>query len=160
MRLTCLVDGSLTILDTTIGDGGAVLHRTTSDRTKLTATIEAATYNTSIHSDVGIVDVAVNHISATEGITCQLDSIRSLVVQFRYVFVCRNTCSRDVLVAITNITIVNRQIGSTKYGTTFTTTISVTLDSRNTIIEVSTIRLTDNHIGNSWDVILVRLGDR
>ena len=83
---TTLVDMGITIGKATSGR----LHRAASDRTELTATIKATTYGTAIHGNVGIVHKAVDDVAATEGITSQLDSIRSLVVQFLDVFVLRN----------------------------------------------------------------------
>ena len=85
--LTSLVDMSLAILNST---SSTVLHQTTSDRTKLTTTIEAAAELTAIHGNVGFVHEAVDDVAATEGITSQLDSVRSLVVQFWYVFIVGN----------------------------------------------------------------------
>ena len=69
---------------------GTRLHRAASDRTELTTAIKAATYRTAIHGDIGAVYEAVDDITTTKGITCQLDSIRRIVVQFWYIFVVRN----------------------------------------------------------------------
>ena len=148
MRLTSLEDAGITVHQACVV-GIFVPYSTTSDRTNLTAAIEVATKRTTIHRDIGIIHIAVHHIATTKGITCQLDSIRSLVVQFLDIFIDSSPRGSRVLITIAHITVVDGQVGSTIYGTTLTTAIDITLDGRNTIIEAVAVCLTDSHIGYS-----------
>ena len=110
--LTSLVDAGITVHHTSVV-GVFVPDGTTSDRTNLTTTVEAATQCTAIHLHVGVVHIAVDHITATEGITCQLDGIGLLVVKFLDILVHGGSRCSSIHIAIADITIVDGQVGST-----------------------------------------------
>ena len=154
MGLTALVYTGIAV-DQSCAIGVFVPDGATSDRTDLAATVEAATERTAIHLDKSCVHIAVHHITATEGITCQFNVVGLLVVQFLNVFIRRSGGLRGVLIAITHITVVDGQVGITINGTTLTATIHITCDGRNTIVENGTVHLTDGYGGNVNGIHLV-----
>ena len=62
--------------------------------------------------------------------------------------------------SVTDITIIQRDVGSTEDGTTFTATVGITLNGRNTIEETRTVFLTDNHMRLARDISGIRTSYR
>ena len=55
-------------------------------------------------------------------------------------------CRHSVEVAIADKSIVEGDVGRSEYRTTFTTTVSITLDGRNTVDEAGAIQLTNDDV--------------
>ena len=138
---------------------------TTSDGSNLTATKEGVTYVTAIHLDVGDIHTTVVDITTTEDTATIIQTVSSvarpgLVVQFllivvrAYLFVVEISISSGFAteVTITDKSIVKCNVGSTKYGTTLTTTVSITLDSRKTIDEIGAVFLSDDDVCLTKDI--------
>ena len=112
------------------------MHSTTSHGSDLTAAIEAATDSAVPHVDVGTVNIAVGHIAATEHVATLFQIIVTwgLVIEFRHILVFGGLpfCCR-ILVAIANVSVVDRHVGIAKDGATLTAAIDVTGDRGNTV---------------------------
>ena len=57
-----------------------------------------------------------------------------------------------VIIAVTYITVVQRQVGSTEHGTTLTATIGVTLHGGDTGFETCSSHIANHHMGLTWDI--------
>ena len=136
--------------------GEATTRRTGSDGTQLAATVEAAANGTAVHGDVGFVHITVYHITATKGVTGLLNGVRLLIVQFLYIFIDGGARCGGILVAVSDITIIDGQVGRTIHRATLTTTIGITLDGRNAVVEAGAVHLTNHHIGYGRDITCVR----
>ena len=140
---TCFEDVSILILQSTCVT--ATLHGATSDRTNLTATIEASTYGTAIHVDGGAVNVTVSYITATKDISGEFQVTRLLVVEFLDVGPIR-LIGLIGLIPIPDITVVDSNFRRAIYRTTFTTTIYITGDGRSTTIKSISACFTDYYV--------------
>ena len=97
-------------------------HRTTSDRTNLTTSVETTAHRTAIHRDVGEIGITVGHITTTKDIASFIEQIITCfgIVKHRYIVI--------VFVFVTDMTIIERDKRCTVDGTTFATTIDITID--------------------------------
>ena len=146
---TRLVDLRFAIDEGTVRCCRPFLHRTTTDRTDLTAAIKAATDDTAIHLDIGEVDITVGHITATEDITAPVEQVvASLhVVEFLHIFI--------ILIAIADASVVDGDISRAEDATTLTTAVDITVDGRNAIEETGSREVTDDDMHLSVTVVLI-----
>ena len=114
-----------------------------------------------VHGDIRSVNATVIDVTTAKDVTTILQAIGAItrpcfVVQFLLIItttisntdeLCSWISTRLVNeIAITNITLVQRDVGSTEYRTALTTTIGVTLDGRKTVDEARAVLLTDDDV--------------
>ena len=159
--LTTFVYLCVGIDERTCGTCSTFFYRASSDRTNLTTAIQAATNDTTIHRDIRASYVTVGYITTTKDVTTLVQQVvtRFNVVQLLYIFIYRRLFCTGILIAITNISIVDGDIGIAVDGTTFTTTIDVTGDGRNTIGIAGTILLANNYVGFTVSVVVCYITD-
>ena len=103
---TGLEDSSITVHQTPSGTEIS-FESTASDRTKLTTTVKASTYGTTIHIDGNTINVTVDDITATKDITCHFYVIGTLVVQLLDIFILRFRLGSRILIAITDPAVID-----------------------------------------------------
>ena len=128
----------------------------------------------SVHRDIRSVDTAIVYIAAAKDITTILEAVRTvalpcLIVQLLLI-VATAISNTDELrpwistrlvseIAITDVTLVQCDIGRSKHGTTLTTTVCITLDGRNTIGKRSAIEVADDNMGLTRNIVCGCIAD-
>ena len=138
---TRLVDLRLAVDEGIVRCCSTFLHRTTTDRSDLTAAIKATTDDTAIHLDIGEVDITVGHITATEDITASVEQVVTglHVVEFLHIFI--------ILIAIADASVVDGDISRAEDATTLAAAVDITLNGRNAIEETGSREVTDDDMG-------------
>ena len=147
--LACLEDAGAVVHDAVgiVRSGFGKLEGAATDGAYLAATIETAAHGAAIHIDIGVVNVAVHHIAATEDVAGKLQVIGFRIVQLRHIVVYGFCVGAGVLGAVAHIAVVHRDVGRAIDRAALATAIDVALDGGNTVTEVCAPLLTDNHIG-------------
>ena len=148
----------------------AGVDHTTANSCNLTSTEEGITDVPAIHLHIGDIHTTVVDIAATEDTTTIIQAVRTiacprLVIQFLLVVVRTHldiiavARRHSIETTIANKALVKCDVGRTEYGTALTTTVGITLDSRNTVDETGTVELTDGDMCLTEDVISRTLAD-
>ena len=120
---------------------------------------------TAIHLDIGDVHITIVDITATEDTSTIIKSVCTvtcpcLIVEFLLIVVRAYLdiievdicCRYGIKMTITDKALVERDVRSTKYSTTLTTTVGVTLNGGQSINETGAVELTDNDVCLTKDV--------
>ena len=120
---------------------------------------------TAIHLHVRNIHTTVVDIAATEDTAAIVQTVGTitrpcLVVQFLLVVVRASLyvvevgicCRHSAEVAIADKSIVDCDVGRSEYRATFTTAVSITLDSWNTVDEAGAIQLTNDDVRFTKDI--------
>ena len=136
MRLTGLINLSR-IIDEGMGGRGVGLHRSTTDRTNLTTTVETTADDTAIDLHVGDVHITVGDVTATEHVTTLIQQVVAFlgIVELLHVLA--------IFVAEADTAVVDGHISRTEDTTTFTTAVDITVNRRDTVIDTGAAELTN-----------------
>ena len=149
MGLSGLVDAGIAV-DNAGVVGAFVPDGAAPDRTDLAAAVEAAADGAAVHLHVGDIHVAVDHVAAAEDVAGLFNGIGCLVVEFFDILVVgRLPLCRLVLVAVTDVSVVDGQVGGAIDRAALTATVGITLDGGDAVVEAGAVHLTDGHIGYS-----------
>ena len=182
-RFTCLKDTCQVAL--VINIRVVLIHSTTSYGCNLTTTEEVATNPPAIHLGYCMIHRTTFIVTTTEGVTTLLQTtglftlmiswvihnghitlvnlwgcvvIAYILIRIGHVATIPHTQCGFLLIQVAYITIIDRQVRCTKYGTSLTTTINTALNGRNTIEVIGTIQITNHDIGDARSFIKFVIG--
>ena len=158
MGFTTLVDGGwltafkaiIMLFILTVLREGVGMHGTAAYGADLSTAIEAAAHDAVPHGDMGTVDIAVGHITATEDIAAQLQFIVASrhVVQLWNIFIFGGGIFRSrVLITVAYIALVHRDVGIAEDGAALTSAIDITGDGGDAADMAGAVGIANDHMG-------------
>ena len=161
MRNTCLV--YFRQLTYFVGNAVSVFRlvsSTTANGCNLTTTEDTVAHKAAIHPDISninttVVDIATSKQTATiEQRTILIGGLIVNLLQIAFVNSCLGVVSAISIIDIADIAVVQRQVRRTIDRSTLTTTVGITLDGGNAVVEPCAVLLTDDDMGLTKDIVL------
>ena len=132
--------------------GRTCQNRATPYRADLTAAIQSTADGAAPHHYIGGVDITVGHIAATKHVTALVELVVANlnIVEFLNIL--------TVHITVTDIAIVDRDVGRAEDGTAFTTAIDIAGNGWNAIKEAAAADIADDNIRLTEDIVGI-IGD-
>ena len=124
-------------------------YDTTTDSGNLTAAKHSVTHVAAVHLHVGYIHTTIVDVAAAKDTSCIIQPLVTLemavFVSIRVVFnllyvtlvkVCCFNVTLCCIVLVAYVAIQHRKVGSAPYGSTLTTTVGITCDSRNAVVVI------------------------